>query len=321
MTAPGGFKPGTTGHWMPNSAPIGDPFAQIPAPAQPSNPAVPADLALSPISCTSVPCTVPNGTHGCPDTTCAEYTPGYYGSGINVKNTTAIFDPGIYYVLNGFSADANSCLRPSTAQGDGSGGTMFYFADTNSINVGANSGKKCPATAFNTTSGSEFLPYGAKCTAASSIPSNLPASLSGSVLLGPCQAPTVTALCTPNCATNYGDPQGTSDPLGEQRGFLFFQNRAQNADTNPNWTGGGQFLLSGTMYFHQCVTSGSDIGVGCSTSSAYNDSVLLGGNSGSGTYVLGQVVADKVRLGGTSGLTMDLNPSSVYSILKASLLQ
>jgi hypothetical protein len=75
------------------------------------------------------------------------------------------------------------------------------------------------------------------------------------------------------------------------------------------------------MYFHQCVTSGSDTGVGCSTSSAFNDNVTLGGNSGSGTYVLGQVVADQVTLGGTSGLTMDLNPSSVYSILKASLLQ
>jgi hypothetical protein len=318
-TAPGGFKPGTTGHWMPNSAPIGDPFAQIAAPQQPGNPAIPADLAAA--GCTSVPCAVPNGTYGCPDTTCTEYFPGYYPSGISVKNATAIFDPGIYYVLNGFSADSNSCLRPSTATGDGSGGTMFYFADTSSINVGANSGKKCPATAFNTTSGSGSLPYGAKCTAASSIPSNLPSSLSGSVLLGPCQAPTVTSLCTPNCATNYGDPQGTSDPLGEQRGFLFFQNRAQDASTNPNWTGGGQFLLSGTMYFHQCVTSGSDTGVGCSTSSAFNDNVTLGGNSGSGTYVLGQVVADQVTLGGTSGLTMDLNPSSVYSILKASLLQ
>ena len=308
MSAPGGFKPGTTGHWMPNSAPIGDPFAQIPAPGQPAN--APAPLSVG------------TGVNGCPDITCTEYFPGTYPSGINVKNTTAIFDPGIYYVFNGFSADSNSCLRPSTATGDGSGGTMFYFADTNSINVGSNSGKKCPATTFNTTTGSGSLPYGAKCTAASIIPSNLPASLSGSVLLGPCQAPTVSGtICDPNCATNYGDPQGTSDPLGEQRGFLFFQNRAQNASTNPNWTGGGQFLLSGTMYFHQCVTSGSDTGVGCSTSSAYNDDVTLGGNSGSGTYVLGQVVADQVTLGGTSGLTMDLNPSSVYSILKASLLQ
>ena len=75
------------------------------------------------------------------------------------------------------------------------------------------------------------------------------------------------------------------------------------------------------MYFHQCVTSGSDTGVNCSAPSAYNDNVSLGGNSGSGTYVLGQVVADQITLSGTSALTMDLNPTSVFNILKASLLQ
>jgi Flp pilus assembly protein TadG len=318
-TAPGGFNPGTTGHWIAPSAPINDPFAQVPAPAQPAH--------------TGTITAVLPGINGCPAigvVGCDEYSPGYYATGINVKGPgganikPAIFDPGIYYIVGGFTADANSCLRPSTAQGDGSGGTMFYFADTNSINVGANSGKKCPtdpSTYFNTTSGSGFLPYGAKCTATSNVPSNLPASLSGSVLLGPCQLPTVSALCTPNCSINYGDPAGAADPLGVQRGFLFFQNRAQNASTNPNWTGGGQFLLSGTMYFHQCVATGSDTGVGCSAASAYHDNVTLGGNSGSGTYVLGQIVADQITLGGTSGLTMDLNPSSVFTILKVSLLQ
>ena len=320
-TAPSGFLPGTTGHWIAPAAPINDPFATVPAPAQPSH--VGTITSVAP------------GVNGCPATGvngCDEYSPGYYAgpTGIHVSGPggpnlhPAIFDPGIYYVVGGFSADSNSCLRPSTAVGDGSGGTMFYFADTNSISVAANSGKKCPAassTYFNTTSGTGSLLYGAKCTNASSIPSNLPASLSGSVLLGPCQAPTVSTLCDPNCAINYGDPQGTADPIGEQRGFLFFQNRAKNASTNPQWQGGGQFLLSGTMYFHQCKTSGSDSGTGCSTASAYNDSVLLGGNSGSGTYVLGQIVADQIRLGGTSGLTMDLNPSTVFSILKASIFQ
>jgi hypothetical protein len=313
------FKDGTTGHWIDPAAPISDPFAQVPAPAQPTA-----------MGTTTV---VAAGSNGCPPdaANCTEYTPGYYPGGISVKGpggpniAPAIFDPGIYYVVGGFTADSNSCMRPSTAVGDGSGGTMFYFADANSISVAANSGKKCPTTttadSFNTTSGTGSLANGAKCTSASSIPNNLPATLTGSVLLGPCQTPTVTALCTPNCSINYGDPQGTSDPLGEQRGFLFFQDRAFNASTNPNWQGGGQFLLSGTMYFHQCVTKGADTGVGCSTASAYNDNVTLGGNSGSGTYVLGQIVADQVTLGGTSGLTMDLNPTTVFSILKASLLQ
>jgi hypothetical protein len=318
-TAPGGFIPGTTGSWLSPSSPINDPFAQIPAPAQSTH--VGTITSVAP------------GINGCPVigvASCDEYSPGYYSGGISVSGPggpniiVSIFDPGIYYIVGGFSANSNSCMRPSTAVGDGSGGTMFYFADANSVNVTANSGKKCPtdpSTFFNTTSGTGSLSYGAKCTAVSSIPSNLPATLSGSVLLGPCQAPTVSTLCAPNCALNYGDPLGITNPIGEQRGFLFFQNRAKNASTNPQWQGGGQFLLSGTMYFHQCVTSGSDTGTGCSTASAYHDIVSLGGNSGSGTYILGQIVADQVSLGGTSGLTMDLNPTSVFSILKASIFQ
>ena len=313
-SAPGGFKAGTTGHWIAPAAPVSDPFAQIVAPAQPSYVG----------TTTSVTATTPGVF--CPDPTgCTEYSPGYYASGISVKNFTAIFDPGIYYIKGGFFADSNSCLYPSGALGDGSGGTLFYFADSSSVNVTANSGKKC--FAFNSTAGyasTTSLVNGVKCTGASTIPPNLPATLTGNVLLGPCRTPTganVPTLCTPNCSINYGDPQGTSDPLGEQRGFLFFQNRAQNASTNPSWQGGGQTLLSGTMYFHECVISGSDAGTGCSTTSAYNDVFSLGGNSGSGTYVLGQIVADQISLGGTSGITMDLNPSSVYSVLKASLLQ
>jgi hypothetical protein len=331
VTAPGGFNPGTTGNWVAPAAPINDPFAQVPAPAKPGAPVPPAELAALGIACSSVPCTVNFGVNGCPTATCFEYAPGYYPGGIDVQGPggpsnfkAAIFDPGIYYIENGFTARSNSCLRPSTALGDGSGGTLFYFAGTESISVDSNSGKKCPndtATYFNTNSGTGSLLYGAKCTAASQIPSNLPASLSGSVLLGPCHLPTETAICTPNCNINYGDPQGTSGPLGQQRGFLFFQNRGQNADTNPEWTGGGQFLLSGTMYFHQCVTTGSDTGVNCNAATAYHDHLTLGGNAGSGTYVLGQIVADQVELNGTSGLTMDLNPASVFTILKASLLQ
>ena len=327
--SPPSFKPGTTGHWISPSSPINDPFAQVVAPGQPSNPVQPAGL-----TCASIPCAVAPGVNGCPSTGvagCDEYTPGYYPTGISVKGPggsnirVAIFDPGVYYIKNGLTADPNSCLRPSTAVGDGSGGTMFYFADASSINVSSNSGKKCPAassTYFNTTSGAGSIPYGAKCTSASQIPANLPATLSGSVLLGPCQKPDpATGVCAPNCSINYGDPLGTTNPIGEQRGFLFFQNRAVNASTNPQWTGGGQFLLSGTMYFHQCVTGGSDTGTSCSTSAAYNDVVSLGGNSGSGTYVLGQIVADQISLQGTSSLTMDLNPTSAFTILKAALVQ
>jgi hypothetical protein len=308
-TAPGGFSKGTTGHWYAPAAPLADPFAQLPAPAQPANGPLPQQgVAVGKVN-------------GCPDTACQEFAPGYYPNGILVKHNTAIFDPGIYYVVGGFSADSLSCLRPSTAVGDGSGGTLFYFADTNSLAVGSNSGKSCPTGAgkdFTTTTGTGSLPFGAKCTAASTLPANVPATLTGSVLLGPCRAPTVGPLCAPNCATNYGDPLGTGNPIGEQRGILFFQNRSKGAAAD--FSGGGQFLLSGAMYLHQCVTGGSDTGLNCNTTSAFNTTVNLGGNSGAGTIV-GQIVVDKMSLGGTSGITMDLNPTGSFGIMKATLLR
>ena len=104
--------------------------------------------------------------------------------------------------------------------------------------------------------------------------------------------------------------------------MLFFQNRGvtlANKD-QPAWSGGGTFLLSGTMYFHQCNTTGVDSGVGC-TNAAFTDTMTLGGGSGSGTYVLGQIVVDHLNLGGNPNLTMVLNPNASYWILKASLLK
>src|SRR5207249_2484597 len=119
---------------------------------------------------------------------------------------------------------ANSCIRPSTAVGDGSGGTIFYFSDVNSVNVGANAGCGNGELAFNTATGSGSLANGVKCTAASSVPSNLPGTLAGSVLVGPCQKATVSSLCASananaNCNLNFGDPLGTGNPNGEQRGI------------------------------------------------------------------------------------------------------
>ncbi len=297
---------GSTGHWVQPAAPISDPFALIPAPAQPTH--------------VGTETSVGSGVNGCPDSGgCQEFSPGYYPGGISVKNFTAIFDPGIYYVLGGFSMAANSCAWPSTATGDGSGGTMFYFADSNSVSVGANAGKACPATTFNMTSGTGSLQFGVKCTSAASVPANLPATTTGTILLGPCQKPTVTTLCAPNCSINYGDPLGTDDPIGEQRGMLFFQDRAAGPATG-DWGGGGQFLLSGNIYIHQCVTSGSDTGVNCSAS-AFQDSMGFGGNSGAGNFVVGDIVVDQLNMHGTPGIALDLNPSALFYVLKASLLQ
>jgi Flp pilus assembly protein TadG len=301
---PGGFVGGSTSNWIAPHIPIGDPFASL---------AVPGTAGLTTYTGpyrTATPADLPGIV--CPDTACDEYAPGIYSSGICVKSggpgcsctpssnhCTAIFDPGVYIIQGQFTVQSNSCLRPSGALGDGTGGVIFYFTNGGTVNVGADSGNKCQAN-FNTAgyAGTSSLQYGIKCTSASTIPSNLTSisSLSGNVLLAPCTG-------------TYGDPYeatGGTDPDGEQRGFLMFQDRTTEA-ANQSWGGGGSMLLAGTMYFHN--------------STDYSDSFTLTGNSGSSTYVLGDIVADNVLLTGDSQVTMDLNTSVVFNVLKASLFQ
>ncbi|HZR31864.1 MAG TPA: pilus assembly protein TadG-related protein [Terriglobales bacterium] len=348
VRAPAGFTPGTTGHWISPSFPISDPFAQVCAPGQTGCPSIngntpppvptavpipPTDaLALTP-PCLTIPCQVPYHFHGCPDVAgCQLYEPGIYSStafpqGIRIgpggSGVTAIFDPGIYYVQRGLHLLSGSLVRPGTgpsytgAPGGTDGGTFFYFDNTGggtaTVDVVSNSGSRTTGidnfstlTGPVTSGGTSAYQYGVRCTSGSTVPSNLPATLSGNILLG---------ICT----GYYGDPLGASDPLGVQRGFLFFQDR-KGLSVQPSWNGGGMFLLAGTMYFHSCNAAGTGVGCGA-PGTYYNDVFTLQGNSGSNTYVLGSIVTDNLTLGGNSTIVMDLNPTVAYSTLKASLLQ
>jgi Putative Flp pilus-assembly TadE/G-like len=344
VNAPSGFVPGSTGHWVSPSAPISDPFAQVCAPGQSgcpsingntppaaptSAPQVPSDLTSV---CSSIPCHVAYHVHGCPDGRtgpnggCDLYEPGLYTSQINIHGSggiTAIFDPGIYYLKGGLNLASGSLVRPGTgpsytgAPGGSDGGTFLYFSDATSstatVTVDSSSGSRTTSiddfsttTGPATTSSTSAYSFGVGCASGSSIPTNLPSTLSGNILLG-------------MCTGYYGDPLGTSDPLGVQRGFLFFQDRAGQS-VQPSWNGGGMFLLAGTMYFHSCNSTGT--GTGCGAAGTYyNDVFSLQGNSGSNTYVLGSIVTDNLTLGGTSIINMDLNPNVTYNLLKASLLQ
>jgi Flp pilus assembly protein TadG len=322
----GNFKPGTTGTWISPAAPISDPFAQMCAPgasgcsqingnsvpAVPTTVQVPTDLtAANSSGCTTAAsiqggnCTVAYNVHGCPNNVtgtkaCVLYTRGAYPGDIAVKNGIAVFDEGLYYVTGGLALQSNSTVRPGTStggDGDGSGGTTFYFSGSGTVTVAANSGS---------ATYDPFLTNTLPCPGTSTVPPNLPASLQGNVLIAPCSG-------------YYGDPLGTADTIGEQRNLLFFQDRSAT-NVNPNWGGGGQFLLAGTMYFHSCNSSGT--GTGCTTATPYyTDNLALSGNSASGTYLLGDIIVDQLTLGGTSGINMDLNPTSAFSILKASIFQ
>jgi hypothetical protein len=226
------------------------------------------------------------------------------------KLTTGIFDPGLYYVAaNGLSLGSNSTTRMSTATGDGSKGVTFYFSTSASVSVAANSGSATACTTAASGSGSPnncVVAYrtdgtlspaatgyvsslNLRCPAGSATPAQVPATIAGNILLGPCTG-------------TYKSPDGN-------RGFLFFQNRATAA--TPSWGGGGSFLSSGFLYFHK------GNGATCGTNTSC---LTLQGNSGSASYTLGNIVADKIALGGTPNINMILNPAATFSVLRPSLL-
>ena len=231
------------------------------------------------------------------------------------KLTTAIFDPGLYYVAaNGFSLGDNATVRLSTASGDGSNGVTFYFSTSATVSVTSNSGKASACTTVTQGPGAAAgSPNGCvvsykidgtlspaatqyvvsrilKCPNGSATPSQVPSTLDGNILLGPCSG-------------TYASPDGN-------RGFLFFQNRS-NAAT-ASWGGGGQFLSSGFLYFHY----GNGTTCGSTTSC-----LTFQGNSGSQSYTLGNVVVDELAMGGGPQINMILNPLATFSVLRPTLLQ
>jgi hypothetical protein len=331
----GVFHTAGSGQWIDPAPAISDPFAQIPAPSQPA-PAPAVNYNQTGAAAAA---------WGCPDTVngCDHYHPGYYASGITVKTGKptgsgatglAVFDPGLYYMGGNLAADSNSCLRPSTATGDGSGGTLFYFSGTATANVTSNSGTLVnhtgPTVTFDCQDLNSTTPptinnaawavslAQVKCITSGTGTTILPANvitlggLVGNVLLGPCQAPTAGG-------TNYGDPLGINDPLGEQRGMLFFQDRSAT-NVLPLWSGGGAFGLAGNLYFHNCSTANNS-GNNCDQTNGFTDKLELGGGSSSSTFVVGDIVTDQLYLHGNPQIEMDLNPNALYYVLKASLLQ
>jgi hypothetical protein len=226
---------------------------------------------------------------------------------------TAIFDPGLYYLgdTHGLELRSHAMVRPSTATGDGSHGTMFYFATTATLSFGSNSGSE-PIDAYHpdgsTVNG--VTSPALRCPSGSATPSQVPATIPGNVLLGPCGG---TAGI--GATGQYGAPDGN-------RGFLFFQSRS-NAPNGGTCTagfggncailgGGAGFIFSGFIYLHS--GNGGTCGTGTSCLS-------LAGGSGGNSFTIGNIVVDKISLTGSSGVNMVLNPSATFSVLRPTLLQ
>ena len=263
--------------------------------------------------------------HAWNQTTCTPQSDGTCSSGTQLDGTatwqnvgkvstapnTAIFDPGLYYVgAGGLKLASGSSARMSTATGDGNKGATFYLGaggSTATLAVDANSGSSSACTSASAATGSgspnncivsykidgsrssQATGYVAsrqlQCPGGPPNPSQVPTTIDGNILLGPCSG-------------TYGDSAGLN------RGFLFFQNRATAA--SPSWGGGAGFILSGFMYFHN---------------SSNGTTLSLSGGSSSNSFALGNIVVDKISLGGNSGIKMILNPQVTFEILRPTLLE
>jgi len=74
------------------------------------------------------------------------------------------------------------------------------------------------------------------------------------------------------------------------------------------------------MYFHHCNDTGT--GVSCGANPTYYNAIFtLQGNSGSASYVLGNIITDNLDMGGSPTINMALNPNATYNTLKATLLR
>jgi Flp pilus assembly protein TadG len=242
---PGTLQLGTKpGQYISKASAIADPLLTVNPPSKPANAPAPQT-------------NWPNGTNGCPASppkSCTLYSPGNYPSGISVKNETALFKPGIYYMSSGgFSNAANGMMLMATGFTDAAtawtGNMLVYNTGGGTFNVGANSS-----------------------------------------------------------ATLVGSPVSSS-----YKGILFFQDRRTATNLNHSLGGNGDLTLKGTIYLtHTAASIGID---------GTYQSLSLQGTSGGTTTVQGEVIADKLSLGGNSGITMNLISTATFPVRQVALVQ
>jgi hypothetical protein len=103
LSNPGSVSLGTKGHYLAPADPIQDPFASVAAPTQPTG-----SLPKGGQACTHCG-NCPNGS------SCQEYVPGNYASGVDTTGNDAIFDPGVYYLASGGFTTKNGAVGMCTS--------------------------------------------------------------------------------------------------------------------------------------------------------------------------------------------------------------
>jgi hypothetical protein len=205
-TNPGSVALGTTGKYLSPSSPIQDPLAGVAPPAKPT-------IQGAAATCTAHCASCPGGA-----TTCLEYTPGLYATGLNLKGQTAMLDPGIYYLEDGGFATKIStvgmCAQcpadPTTANG-----VLLYDTVTTPV-TGTITATNCDATGgftIDTNSNDVFMGAG-------------------------------VSSATPTAA-----------PAAPYYGIAFFEDRNACAQTHTLGQGNGCFSMVGTIYITNTLAS------------------------------------------------------------------
>jgi Flp pilus assembly protein TadG len=253
-----GFTGGTTGVWLPGDTRAPDPYASTP---------VPANVRLHSPTLPLTGLAVAYGTDGCPDHTanCLEFAPGYYPTGIVLSGyTTAIFQPGIYYMDGSITISGGVTLRMAKPAGTKqTDGMMFYFHSC-SINM---SGGISPHLVDSVAS--TVMSCDGSAPPASF---GIPTSITGHVLVAQCVA-------NGTYWDNYGD---TTDGVGTVRGLVFYGDHGNT--TSPALSGSSGISFAGNMYFH---------------STSYAIDMAMSGTSSTQAY-WGSIVTDSVALSGGS---------------------
>jgi Flp pilus assembly protein TadG len=219
---------------------------------------------------------------GCPaKTSCQHYFPGTYPGGINVSGY-ALFEPGLYYITSGgFNLNSNTAAA------------------------------MVPSTCTPPT-----------CTTP---PSDF-ATRRGMLVFNSGNAKDDIVNFSSNAGT-YGPSAGPlginlvgSDEAGAYQGILFFQDRTSSAHNGVgafkthSITGGATMSLTGTIYFTNTVAT-------MTTDATHFQGLSVQGNGSSATTIIGEIIADELSVGGTSGVSMTLSPSTIRVVRQVALVQ
>jgi hypothetical protein len=222
--------------------------------------------------------------HGCP-TSCTVISPGYYDGTTNrLDNLTGyvIMRPGIYWINHkGFQLGSNTIIRMASVAGD--------MSD--------------PVTGTSWTN--QVLIYNKPQPPVSSSADIISFAANTGKLPGNNTYPDASCPTGGNCFN--GTPAGSA-----YKGVLFFQSRSTATTLNHNLQGGGGLTIKGTTYLtHTAASTASD---------GTYQFLTLQGNSGGTTKVEGEIIVDKLSLGGTSSITMNLLSAATFDVRQVALV-